>query len=558
MVDYNGLAGTESFGKGYDQANGILSNYNNRKAALQAGDAYAGGNVTGAAGILARNGQLDQARTLNQDAAEQAAAAKKAQQEQASHAVTAMVNMAQGLKQVPAEKRSEAFQKVIAPLLQQQGVNPAQIQQMGQSDFSDQTLDTTIAALGQEGKKYQLANGGDGYFGSFDQSSGTLKTLREAQPSYQPVTVEDANGNKAVIPFNKSDPYGSGAGPTQAPQAQGAAPAGTRGQRNNNPGNLKWDGRSKWQGMTGVDPQGFVIFDTPDNGVRAAGINLQTQASRGPQTLTSLITKYAPASDNNDTQAYITSVAQQTGLDPSAQIDLTDPAIRQKVMDAMFRVENGGTPVRAPSPPVDAGGASPTDGGMRPIYSAPGFGGPKQPDTRPATAQEKADFGIDPSIPAQIDKSGKVSVISGTSARTKPMTEGQAKAGFNASRMIESSNVLDRFEQSGFDGSLAGAGEVFMDSKSRIYQAAKKQWADALIRETTGAAATESEVKAVDTTYFPQPGDNPDVRARKAEMRRAAQENTFKIAGEAGQQAFGKPTSSAPQTKRPSLDDIFK
>ena len=42
-----------------------------------------------------------------------------------------------------------------------------------------------------------------------------------------------------------------------------------RGIRNNNGGNIRWDGVTDWQGMTGADAQGFVIFSDPVYGVRA-------------------------------------------------------------------------------------------------------------------------------------------------------------------------------------------------------------------------------------------------------------------------------------------------
>ncbi len=121
--------------------------------------------------------------------------------------------------------------------------------------------------------------------------------------------------------------------------------------RNNNPGNLKWDGKSQWKGMTGVDPKGFVQFLSPEMGSRAAGINLGNQQKlHGINTLSGLITKYAPKSDNNDTAAYVQTVAQKTGLDPNAPLNLQDPAVQAKILPVMFGVESGGTPAQFQAP----------------------------------------------------------------------------------------------------------------------------------------------------------------------------------------------------------------
>jgi hypothetical protein len=136
------------------------------------------------------------------------------------------------------------------------------------------------------------------------------------------------------------------------------APAAPRADRNNNPGNLKASG-DQWWGMTGVDPDGFVQFDSPENGQRAAGINLANQAKlHGINTLGGLIGKYAPASDGNDETSYVAAVSRATGIAPDQPVDFTDPAIQAKVMPAMFAVERGGTPSPATSEPAGASSQS--------------------------------------------------------------------------------------------------------------------------------------------------------------------------------------------------------
>lgn len=516
-----------------------VSDFRQQAGREKAGSLAASGDMAGARTAALGAGNFDAAAQIGQMSAQDIAAAEKRADTFGAVGVR--------LKQYPYEQRRAALAQ-LAPWLEEQGFTPDMIAKFDPSDANIDSVigqaQTTKEAL--QSRKTQTVNRGNGAYDVVAEDGGDLVRSVEALPQGKAVTLKDAAGNEAVYVIDEATGQ-----PIATPQAQGGAVSapGSLAARNNNPGNLRPDG-SQWQGMTG-ESGGFVTFDTPENGMRAARINLGNQAKlHGIDNLNDLFAKWAPASDSNDPVAYAKSVSQMTGIDPNAKIDLTDPAIQDKILPAIAKVEGGGTPSPQAQRPA---------GGMRPVIATPNYGQSGATQFRPATAEEKQAHGIDPTIPAQTDtKTGKVSVISGTSARNKPMTESQAKAGFNASRMLESSSVLDQLEGRGFDGSLAGVGAMIMDDSSRIYQAAKMQWADSLIRETTGAAATKQEVENVDHTYFPQPGDSPKVRARKAEMRKQAQQNTFKIAGEAGQQAFGQPSAQNKTAKRPSLDDIFK
>lgn len=184
-----------------------------------------------------------------------------------------------------------------------------------------------------------------------DAAAATLASL--LGPQVSPVSTPQAAPKPPQAPVST---------PSFAPASNNTTPAPSHpltkqplSVRNNNPGNLRWDGKSQWKGMTGVDPRGFVQFLTPELGARAAGINLGNQQKlHGINTLSGLISKYAPPSDNNDTAAYIRTVAQKTGLDPNAPIDLQDPAIQAKVLPVMFNVESGGTPARFQAPQPQA------------------------------------------------------------------------------------------------------------------------------------------------------------------------------------------------------------
>lgn len=101
----------------------------------------------------------------------------------------------------------------------------------------------------------------------------------------------------------------------------------TRGLRLNNPGNLENDG-TQWQGLTPTqsDPT-FFEFQLPEYGIRALRIDLTNAIARGYNTISSLITHYAPPSEN-DTAAYIAAVSDRTGIDAGAPIDTSSvPAL---------------------------------------------------------------------------------------------------------------------------------------------------------------------------------------------------------------------------------------
>lgn len=96
--------------------------------------------------------------------------------------------------------------------------------------------------------------------------------------------------------------------------------ASVRGIRNNNPGNIEYNAATNWQGQLGSDGR-FVKFDTMENGVRALARVLMTYRDRyGLNTVRKIITRYAP-SHENDTGAYVRSVARFMGVTEDQVID---------------------------------------------------------------------------------------------------------------------------------------------------------------------------------------------------------------------------------------------
>ncbi|HEM9000918.1 TPA: hypothetical protein U2T46_002992 [Burkholderia cenocepacia] len=124
----------------------------------------------------------------------------------------------------------------------------------------------------------------------------------------------------------------------------GSASGQTRGVRNNNPGNIEYGDFAKKAGAIGSDGR-FAIFPNMQVGESAMADLQKGYASRGLDTITKVIKKWAPPNENN-TAAYIASVARQTGIDPNQQLTTKDQW--DKVRRAMMVHESGyrGGPVQ--------------------------------------------------------------------------------------------------------------------------------------------------------------------------------------------------------------------
>jgi len=86
--------------------------------------------------------------------------------------------------------------------------------------------------------------------------------------------------------------------------------------RNNNPGNLMSPPGGQWAGQTGVDANGFAVFDNPQDGWNALDKDISANAGL---SLSDFISKYAPPSENN-TAAYISNVSSWTGASPDESV----------------------------------------------------------------------------------------------------------------------------------------------------------------------------------------------------------------------------------------------
>jgi len=124
----------------------------------------------------------------------------------------------------------------------------------------------------------------------------------------------------------------------------------TRGYTNKNPGNIIKDGQT-WVGEVPSTDKTFKQFKSMPYGYRAMWVNLRSYLNSGVDTISKIISRYAPPSEN-DTKAYIAAVSKSMGKSPDTKLTFTDtPAIRSLIM-AISEHENG---LPANRDDVDAG-----------------------------------------------------------------------------------------------------------------------------------------------------------------------------------------------------------
>ncbi|KLU14702.1 MULTISPECIES: structural protein [Xenorhabdus] len=120
----------------------------------------------------------------------------------------------------------------------------------------------------------------------------------------------------------------------------------SRGIRNNNPGNIDHNPANKWQGQmgieTGVKNPRFCLFESPEYGIRALMKLLTNYHKGGHNSVSKMINRYAPNSENN-TSAYIKGVAKALNVDSNQVLDINKPTLIA-LAKSIIRHENGKQP----------------------------------------------------------------------------------------------------------------------------------------------------------------------------------------------------------------------
>ncbi len=121
-----------------------------------------------------------------------------------------------------------------------------------------------------------------------------------------------------------------------------------RGITNNNPGNIRIG--QNWNGQIGSDGQ-FVIFKSPEYGIRALGKIIKTyQIKYHLYTISQMISKWSPPNENN-TQKYINFVAKKlnvSAIEPLHLFDSNGRHLNEKLLiefiNAIIQSENSSNP----------------------------------------------------------------------------------------------------------------------------------------------------------------------------------------------------------------------
>ncbi len=116
-----------------------------------------------------------------------------------------------------------------------------------------------------------------------------------------------------------------------------------RGIRNHNPGNIRKG--EKWKGLSEHQTDSsFCVFVSPEYGIRALAKVLLTYYKKYQlNTVKKIISRYAPPNEN-ETESYIKSVANQLGVASDEVIDLSSVAVLAVLLRAIIRHENGEQP----------------------------------------------------------------------------------------------------------------------------------------------------------------------------------------------------------------------
>lgn len=117
-----------------------------------------------------------------------------------------------------------------------------------------------------------------------------------------------------------------------------------RGIRNNNPGNIRYNATS-WVGLAVPPSDGeFCVFTEPKYGIRAlARIIKVYNAKYGINTVAGIVKRWAPPCEN-DTNAYIRSICQQTGFNATSKLNLADEKVLLALVKSIIKHENGKQP----------------------------------------------------------------------------------------------------------------------------------------------------------------------------------------------------------------------
>jgi len=451
MVDYssdpwaaynNNYANVTARGK--DQQ-ATIDNMLNARAAKEAGVALGNNDYKGAANALYSRGNVDAGLKV-QDYGQAQDKAKREQQ------ITVLGRAAKALRDIPdPQARIGVLQNQIAPALQSVGIGPDVISQIAHSDLSDQSLDAFMTTLGQEAEKLQIVPSGGGGYNAVDPRKGRVVY------SQAPSVIDPT---KTYLDYGNGQPTPAAAAPAAPASAPSGDPVQAGGdnylarlgqvESNNNP-NAK-NGSST--GLYQFHPDTFARLGGTDinnaDQQKAAALKLAQESAQQLQGAG------VPVDDANlyimHQQGSGGGLALLKAPPETNAIAALTPVYGNPTRARQAIVNNGGTPdmtagqfvqmwrqkwgqgaqqsqsaqpyqvaSNGDTPPPPSGMNLPA--GARVIHAAQ----PK-PTTRPATAAEKAQYGIPADTPAQIKPDGTIEPIKVGDTGVEPLGPGNSES----------------------------------------------------------------------------------------------------------------------------------
>jgi hypothetical protein len=273
--------------------------------------------------------------------------------------------------------------------------------------------------------------GGPGTFPAAGMPAGMPEAGLAPTTSLRPPMRPDGLGAASVATQPAAEPQpigftgvaGAGKGYTDVVRPDGTVERreGARNWRNNNPGNIEFGPFAEANGAIGSDGR-FAVFPTYEAGRAAKEALLFSSNGYAGKTIAGAIERYAPRSDNNNTDAYIATVAGALGVDPNTPLAELNPAQRSAMLTAMERVEGGGagndgqfSSYSTTTIPAGGDGVSGLAGGADQTQTQPGgLGGPRK-DYEDRNALGK--FFYTPE--GKLNKNSVLSVLQGLGAMVK-------------------------------------------------------------------------------------------------------------------------------------------
>jgi hypothetical protein len=289
---------------------------------------------------------------------------------------------------------------------------------MGADKFS-----SVLGALGKSNDTHVINQGG-----ALVDDRGNV--LYQADNPSKYMTVKNADGTESIVQVGGGD-QSSGGG------SAGGGSGDTRGNRNNNPGNLKDGPFAKAQPGYQGSADGFAVFDSPQSGTAAQETLLtKSYVGKGVNTIAGIINKYsppnAPGNTPESTANYIKYVASKTGIPPLKLITAADiPAIAA----AQREFENGGqSPSQGPA----------ASGGAKTVYTSQGGNAGTIPGDPTKTGEEYLKT-LPPQIASQVKalSDGRLPLPS-SFALTKPYWQNMLQATAQYDPTFDAANAKTR------------------------------------------------------------------------------------------------------------------